>query len=111
MNKIHPEESSIAMTTATKPSARRRRIWLSVFAGVLWACLLGFAQIPIPVSGKKSSEVYKNVQVLKDVPSEQLIPSMKFISSALGVHCEYCHVENAFDKDDKKPKQTARKMM
>src|SRR5262249_41988492 len=27
------------------------------------------------------------------------------------VHCEYCHVENAFDKDDKKPKQTARKMM
>jgi hypothetical protein len=70
-----------------------------------------FAQLPTSSADKKSSEIYKNVQVLKDVTSDQLIPSMKFISSALGVHCEYCHVENAFDKDDKKPKQTARKMM
>jgi hypothetical protein len=36
---------------------------------------------------------------------------MQFINSSLGVQCEYCHVENAFDKDDKKPKKTARKMM
>jgi photosynthetic reaction center cytochrome c subunit len=36
---------------------------------------------------------------------------MQFITSSLGVQCEYCHVEKAFDKDDKKPKQTARKMM
>jgi hypothetical protein len=27
------------------------------------------------------------------------------------VNCEFCHVKNAFEKDDKKPKQTARKMM
>jgi photosynthetic reaction center cytochrome c subunit len=27
------------------------------------------------------------------------------------VECEFCHVQNAFDKDDKKPKQAARKMM
>jgi hypothetical protein len=27
------------------------------------------------------------------------------------VECEYCHVEHAFDKDDKKTKVTARKMM
>jgi photosynthetic reaction center cytochrome c subunit len=80
-------------------------------AGILFCCVLVFAQMPTPDPSKKSSEVYKNVQVLKDVPSDQLIPSMKFISSALGVHCEYCHVENTFDKDDKKTKQTARKMM
>ncbi|HZR65993.1 MAG TPA: c-type cytochrome [Terriglobales bacterium] len=66
---------------------------------------------PVPSAVKKASEVYKNVQVLKDVPSDQLIPAMQFITSSLGVQCGYCHVENAFDKDDKKPKQIARKMM
>ncbi len=36
---------------------------------------------------------------------------MQFITASLGVECEFCHVEGAFEKDDKKPKQTARKMM
>lgn len=74
-------------------------------------CAFVFAQMPIPSADKKSSEVYKNVKVLNDAPSDQLVPSMKFVSSSLGVRCEYCHVENAFDKDDKKTKQIARKMM
>lgn len=82
-----------------------------LLSATIVGCTLLLAQMPAPSASKKSSEVFKNVQVLKDVPSDQLIPSMKFISSALGVRCEYCHVENAFDKDDKKPKQTARKMM
>lgn len=66
---------------------------------------------PVPSAGKRAIEVYKNIQVLKDIPSTQLIPAMQFIGSSLGVQCGYCHVENAFDKDDKKPKQIARKMM
>jgi len=74
-----------------------------------------FSQTPpehaVPSPDKKASEVFKNVQVLKDVPSDQLIPTMQFITSSLGVQCSYCHVENAFDKDDKKTKLTARKMM
>ena len=36
---------------------------------------------------------------------------MQFITYSLGVECSYCHVEGAFEKDDKKPKQAARKMM
>jgi Photosynthetic reaction centre cytochrome C subunit len=80
-------------------------------AALLFCCLLAAAQIPAPSADKKSSEVYKNVKVLKDVPSDQLVPSMKFTSSSLGVRCEYCHVEKAFDKDDKKEKQIARKMI
>jgi photosynthetic reaction center cytochrome c subunit len=36
---------------------------------------------------------------------------MQFITYSLGVECSFCHVEGAFEKDDKKPKQTARKMM
>ena len=62
-------------------------------------------------AGKK----YKNIQVLKDIPADQLIPSMQFISASLGVECEFCHVEDSgkmeFDKDDKNEKKTARKMM
>lgn len=62
-------------------------------------------------SPRKAEEQFKNIQVLKGVPAEQLIPTMQFISASLGVECEFCHVHNAFDKDDKKPKQIARKMM
>jgi hypothetical protein len=65
----------------------------------------------VPSGGKVAEEVYKNIQVLKGVPADQVIPAMQFISASLGVECEHCHVEHAFDKDDKKPKQTARKMI
>lgn len=68
------------------------------------------AQSPVP-SPEKSGEGFKNLKVLNNTPSDLLLPSMEFITSSLGVHCEYCHVEKAFEKDDKKPKQTAREMM
>ncbi len=69
-------------------------------------------QAPASTSGpKKAEEQFKNIQVLKGIPAEQVIPTMQFIAASLGVGCEYCHVHNAFDKDEKKPKQTARKMM
>jgi len=60
---------------------------------------------------KKAEEQFKNIRVLKGIPAEQLFPTMEFISASLGVNCEFCHVKNEFEKDDKKPKQTARKMM
>lgn len=60
---------------------------------------------------RKAEEQFKNIQVLKGVPAEQLFPTMQFISASLGVECDFCHVQGAFEKDDKKPKQTARKMM
>jgi len=62
-------------------------------------------------SQKKAEDAFKNIQVLKGVPADQLIPAMEFISSSLGEQCSFCHVEGHFEKDDKKPKQTARKMM
>ena len=68
----------------------------------------GGAPQPAP---KKAEEVFKNIQVLKGVPADQIIPAMQFIAASLGVQCTYCHVEHAFDKDDKETKKTARKMM
>jgi photosynthetic reaction center cytochrome c subunit len=60
---------------------------------------------------KKAEEEYKNIQVLKGIPADQLFPTMQFITASLGVECDFCHVQNAFEKDDKKPKEIARKMM
>jgi photosynthetic reaction center cytochrome c subunit len=60
---------------------------------------------------KKAEDVFKNIRMLKGVPADQVIPSMEFISSSLGVECSFCHVEDHFEKDDKKPKRTARDMM
>ena len=60
---------------------------------------------------KKAEQQFKNIQVLKGISADQLIPAMQFITASLGVECEFCHVQGAFEKDDKKPKQTARKMM
>jgi outer membrane lipoprotein-sorting protein len=58
-----------------------------------------------------AEQVFKNIQVLKGVPADQVIPAMQFIAASLGVECEFCHVKNAFEKDDKDEKVTARKMM
>lgn len=64
-----------------------------------------------PSGSPTAEQKYKNIQVLKGIPSEQLVPAMQFITASLGVECAFCHVENHFDQDDKKPKQIARKMM
>ena len=60
---------------------------------------------------RTTEQVYKNIQVLKGFPSDQLVPAMQFVAASLGVQCDFCHLENAFEKDDKETKQTARKMM
>ncbi len=60
---------------------------------------------------KTAEQVFKNIQVFKGVPADQFIPTMQFIAASLGVECDFCHVQGAFEKDDKKPKQIARKMV
>jgi photosynthetic reaction center cytochrome c subunit len=60
---------------------------------------------------KTAAEQFKNIQVLKDLPADQLQPAMQFIAASLGVECGFCHVQGAFDKDDKREKTTARHMM
>ena len=76
------------------------------------------AQSSVPPSTeapKLAEEQFKNIKVLKGVPADQVIPAMQFITASLGVECDYCHVREGQrlepEKDDKKTKQTARKMM
>lgn len=90
-------------------------IHFTVCAIVLLTACFARAQKPAGPSPEDSSnpaeQVFKNVQALKGTPANQIVPSMQFISNSLGVECEFCHVQGAFDKDDKKTKLTARQMI
>lgn len=70
---------------------------------------------PPSTHGKTAGEARKNIQVLKDMPNSQVDPVMDYMSTSLGVQCNYCHVIDTtgwyMDKDDKPAKKTARKMM
>lgn len=78
---------------------------------LLWLPSVLAQASPPSMDGKTAGEYYKNIKVLKEIPASELIPSMQFIGSSLGVECDFCHVERQFDKDDKKPKEIARKMI
>ncbi|MCA1642731.1 MAG: c-type cytochrome [Acidobacteria bacterium] len=64
-----------------------------------------------PSSDVPAEQVFKNIQVLKGMPSDQLQPTMEFMASSLGVRCDFCHVVQQFEKDDKDHKQIARRMI
>src|ERR671931_584962 len=71
---------------------------------------LAVAQQPAAApAARTAAQAYKNIQVLKDIPNTQLIPTMRFISTALGVECEFCHMGDR--SVDTPNKNTARKMM
>ncbi len=69
------------------------------------------AQSQPPPKAKTAGEAYKNIKVLNNIPASQLLPGMRYITTALGVKCSYCHVKGNFASDDKRPKHTARRMM
>jgi outer membrane lipoprotein-sorting protein len=60
---------------------------------------------------RTAGQAYKNVTELKDIPADQLMPAMQFISTSLGVQCDTCHVAGKPESDDKRPKKTAREMI
>lgn len=66
------------------------------------------------IAGKETrpaGEVFKNVQILKDVPAARFLRIMEMgYSKSLGVRCEHCHMEEQWDLDDKRPKLAARDM-
>lgn len=84
-----------------------QRKWFWVLAAV-FVSMRAEAQIP---------DTFTNLQVLpKDTSKAELTSTMRRFAFALGVRCEYCHVENADKKfdyaaDDKQEKKTARAML
>ena len=66
---------------------------------------------PSQQSGQTAAEHYKNIQVLKNIPADELPNTMQYVAASLGVQCNFCHVQGQFASDDKPMKATARKMM
>ena len=64
-----------------------------------------------PQPPKLAEQVYKNIQVMKGVPAPRLMSAMMFFTKSLGVECNYCHIPNEYERDDKPAKHTARKML
>ena len=104
------------------PWAGKKIISVSVVSTISIATAIVAARAQAPaappqssVSVKLAEQQYKNIKVLKGIPADQVIPAMEFITASLGVECDFCHVRSerslAFDKDDKKPKEIARKMI
>jgi hypothetical protein len=106
-----------------RPGKNLASVVVGVLAFIVAGAMIGAHARPaqlqpanVGTAVQTAAQKYKNIQVLKDIPADQLIPSMQFITAALGVECEFCHVASPagkleFDKDDKDEKKTAREMM
>ena len=83
-----------------------------MFLAALLALPLTLAaqQPPAPAAGKTADQVYKNIQVFKGLPASELIPTMQFMASSLGVECSFCHAQ-PFSADIKPAKTRARGMI
>ena len=75
---------------------------------VLLLSLAAFAQERQEGQPRRQMPAPKNLKILKP---EGLIPIMRSFTVALGVKCEYCHVEHDFASDDNPKKEIARKML
>src|SRR3954463_2595277 len=64
-------------------------------------------------TARPAEQAFKNIQVLKGVPENEIQPTMWFFCASLGVRCRYCHEEdNAKREMDTKPqKLMARRMI
>lgn len=55
---------------------------------------------------------HKNLQVFdKSISKDELKKTMEGFAAQLGVKCQFCHVDEQYEKDDKKQKLDARKMI
>jgi photosynthetic reaction center cytochrome c subunit len=116
LNVSHPiDHLHLAFKKSPKETILNRTAFHFTIAIIFFAACSAWAQGqtgPSPEDSTNPAEqVFKNIQVLKGTPANQIVPSMQFIANSLGVECGFCHVRGANEKDDKKPKQTARQMI
>jgi hypothetical protein len=53
----------------------------------------------------------ENIRMLKGWNGDQVRAEMRLIAEALGVKCDHCHVQGNFPSDERRAKQTARRMI
>jgi outer membrane lipoprotein-sorting protein len=98
-----------------KPCAQR-----TIFVGIAVVSLLAgrsaLGQNTAASNPPMVEDVFKNVQLLKQIPVNQFMETMGFFSASLGADCTYCHVGESggsWEKyaDDNAHKRTARRMI
>ena len=66
------------------------------------------------IKGRESEpaeEVFENIQIMGKFPAGRFLNIMKMaFNNSLGVSCDHCHNPQAWDSDEKAPKQVARDM-
>jgi hypothetical protein len=97
-----------------------RRSLMRAWSGLICVFAVSFACIADTVgaeqddNSKAAEAAFKNIQVLKGINASELIPTMVFIRSSLGVECNFCHVNQpkwSPELDQKEEKKTARGMI
>src|SRR5262247_763289 len=87
---------------------------------IVMMCLLGTTissdQRRPKAKPQMAEELFKNVQVLKDIPVDEFMDTMGMISAALGLNCLDCHTsdsDTAWEKFavDTQMKRTSRRMI
>ncbi len=67
---------------------------------------------PLRKPEETAEQRFKDVKTaLKTLPASEFIDNMRYFAWSLNKDCEFCHVKDKFDSDDKKEKKTARKMI
>ena len=72
------------------------------------------AEVTKAIAGKEdkpAKDVFKNVQMLGEIPAGRVLRTMQAFTRSLGVACTKCHVAGEWDKDDKDDKNVTRDMM
>ncbi len=120
-----PQASRLDESPRTGGAPRRRRMALPAAAVALLAAAIALrapaatpaAPAPAPAKAAEadppSEKEFKNIQVLKGMPSSQMASLMHVMRASLGVRCDYCHVieGDRYDLDTKPEKETSREMM
>lgn len=87
-----------------RPQPRR---WISFLAAAL-ALVPGLAAAHAQTRPPRPLE---NIRTLKGWSSDEVRAEMRLMAEALGVKCDHCHVQGNFPSDEKRAKQTARRMI
>jgi hypothetical protein len=86
-------------------------VLLGLTLGLINGTRTGRAQNP--QEDKPAEQTFKNIKVMRTMPSSQLLPVMQFMRASLGVRCDYCHIaeNDKYWMDDKPAKLIARQMI
>lgn len=79
-------------------------------AALVGAAVLVAVATPAPAQTRPPRPL-ENIRTLKGWSGDEVRAEMRRMAEALGVKCEHCHVQGNYPSDEKRAKQTARRMI